>query len=73
MNLDISRKIREQLLQNAHAHGLSIDGYLQLIMEEQQREFIAAVEEGVRDMQEGKVRPAREALTDLGKKRGFSR
>jgi PHD/YefM family antitoxin component YafN of YafNO toxin-antitoxin module len=41
-------------------------------MEERER-FIAAVNEGLRDIEEGRVYPAREALKALGRELGVSR
>jgi PHD/YefM family antitoxin component YafN of YafNO toxin-antitoxin module len=41
-------------------------------MEERER-FIAAVNEGLRDVEEGRVYPAREALKALGRELGVSR
>jgi len=38
-----------------------------------EREFTLAVRQGLRDVDEGRVRPAREALAEVGLKLGFSR
>jgi len=40
---------------------------------EYEREFVAAVNEGLKDLEEGRVQPAREALEALGRKLGVSR
>jgi hypothetical protein len=40
---------------------------------EQQSDFASAVEEGLGDVEAGRVRPAREALSQLGAKLGFPR
>ena len=40
---------------------------------DEQREFTAAVELGLKDLNEGRVIPSRDALLDLGQKFGFSR
>ena len=71
MSLEISTKTEAQLLQNARAQGLDVEDYLRWLMAEEQAEFILSVEEGLRDVDAGCIRPARQALDDLGSKFGF--
>ncbi|SPF54278.1 putative transcriptional regulators, CopG/Arc/MetJ family [Candidatus Sulfopaludibacter sp. SbA4] len=75
MILDISEETRAQVLANARAQGLDVDDDLrQLMMDsEEQRAFVAAIEQGLEDADAGRVRPAGEALAQLGAKLGFSR
>ena len=40
---------------------------------EYEREFVAAINEGLKDIEEGRVYPAREALKALGRELGVSR
>jgi hypothetical protein len=72
MSLEISSQTESRLIENARALGLSVEAYLQQLMGAEEQEFIAAVEEGLRDVEEGRVKPARTALPGLGKKLGFS-
>jgi predicted transcriptional regulator len=75
MVLNISEETKAQVLANARAQGLDVDDYLRQLMEdsEEQRAFALAVEQGLQDAEAGRVRPAREALGQLGAKLGFSR
>jgi len=75
MTLEISEETRDRVLANARAQGLDVDDYVRRLMQEAERqsEFVSAVEEGLRDVEAGRVRPAREALNQLGTKLGFSR
>jgi len=75
MSLEISEETKAQVLANARAQGLEVDDYLrQLMLEaEEQSDFVAAVEEGLADVEGGRVRPAREALSELGASLGFLR
>jgi predicted transcriptional regulator len=75
MALEISEETKARVLANAQAQGLDGDGYVRRLMleEERQSDFVSAVEEGLRDVEGGRVRPAREALSQLGAKLGFSR
>jgi len=63
------------MLANARAQGLEMDDYLRRLMleAEEQSDFVSAVEEGFVDVEGGRERPAREALSQLGGKLGFSR
>lgn len=72
MNLEVSTQTGAQVLDNARAQGMSVDDYLQQLMAEtvEEQAFVAAVEEGLRDEEAGRVRPAREALAELGAKLG---
>jgi predicted transcriptional regulator len=53
---------------------LEVDDYLRRLMleDEQQSDFASAIEQGLADVEAGRVRPAREALSQLGAKLGFS-
>ena len=76
MSLDVSADTKAQVLAKAQAQGLSVDDYLKQLMleaEEDEQEFVAAVEQGLRDLEEGRVHPARAALAELGAKLGLSR
>ncbi len=75
MNLEISEETKVQVLANARAQGLEVDDYLRRLMleAEQQSDFVSAVEEGLADVEGGRMHPAREALSQLGAKLGFSR
>ena len=75
MTLEISEETRVRVLANARAQGLEVDDYLRRLMleAEEQSDFVAAVEQGLADVEGGRVRPAREALRELGAKLGFSR
>jgi predicted transcriptional regulator len=75
MILNISEETKAQVIANARAQGLDVDEYLRQLMEdsEEQRAFAVAVEQGLQDAEAGRVRPAREALAQLGAKLGFSR
>ena len=75
MTLEISEETKVRVLANARALGLDVDDYLRRLMleAEEQRDFVAAVEQGLADVESGRVRPAREALGELGTKLGFSR
>lgn len=74
MNLEISEETKVRVLANARAQGLEVDDYLlRLMLEaEEQSDFVSAVEEGLGDVEGGRVRPMREALSQLGAKLGFS-
>lgn len=71
MSLEISAETEAQLLQNARAQGLEVEDYLRWLMAEEQADFISSVEEGLRDVDAGRIHPARQALSDLGSKLGF--
>ena len=75
MTLEISEETKARMLANARAQGLDVDDYLRRLMLEAERrsDFVFAVEEGVQDVEAGRVHPAREALSRLGAKLGFSR
>ena len=75
MTLEISAETKDRVLANARAHGLEVDEYLRRLMleAEEQNDFVSAVEEGLADVEGGQVRPAREALSQLGARLGFSR
>jgi predicted transcriptional regulator len=75
MNMEISEDTKVRMLANARAKGLDVDDYLRRLMleAEEQSDFVSAVEEGLADIEAGRVRPAREALGQLGAKLGFSR
>jgi predicted transcriptional regulator len=74
MTLEISEETKVRVLANARAQGLEVDDYLRWLMvaAEEQSDFVFAVEEGLADVEAGRVRPAREALSQLGAKLGFS-
>ena len=75
MTLEISEETKVRVLANARARGLEVDDYLRRLMleAEEQSDFVSAVEEGLADVEAGRVRPMREALSQLGAKLGFSR
>jgi predicted transcriptional regulator len=75
MTLEISEETKLRVLANAQAQGLDVDDYVQRLMleAERQSDFVSAVELGLEDVEGGRVRPAREALSQLGAKLGFSR
>ena len=75
MTLEISEETKLRVLANARAQGLDVDDYVQRLMleAERQSDFVSAVELGLEDVEGGRVRPAREALSQLGAKLGFSR
>ena len=75
MTLEISEETKVRVLANARAQGLEVDDYLRRLMleAEEQSDFVSAVEAGLADVEAGRVRPAREALNELGAKLGFSR
>ena len=64
-----------RVLANARAQGLEVDDYLRRLMleAEERSDFVSAAEEGLADVKGGRLRPAREALSQLGAKLGFSR
>jgi predicted transcriptional regulator len=74
MTLEISEETKVRVLANARAQGLEVDDYLRRLMleAEAQSDFVSAVEEGLADVEAGRVRPMREALSQLGTKLGFS-
>ena len=73
MNTLISSETEARLLEGAQSRGLSVDSYLRELLDQEQREFTLAVEQGLREVEEGRVRPARAALAEIGQKLGFSR
>jgi predicted transcriptional regulator len=75
MTLEVSEETKLRVLANARAQGLEVDDYLRRLMleAEQQSDFVSAVKEGLLDVEAGRVRPAREALSQLGAKLGFPR
>jgi predicted transcriptional regulator len=75
MTLEISGETKLRVLANTRAQGLDADDYVRRLMleEERQSDFVSAVEEGLGDVEAGRVRSAREALSQLGAKLGFSR
>ncbi|HXB68819.1 MAG TPA: hypothetical protein VNY05_11270 [Candidatus Acidoferrales bacterium] len=75
MTLEISEETMVRVLANARAQGLEVDDYLRRLMleAEEQSDFVSSVEAGLADVEIGRVRPAREALSQLGAKLGFSR
>ena len=68
MSLDISLETQEILAQNAKARGLEIEAYLRWLMAANRDEFVASVEEGLRDVDARRLQPTREALASLGTK-----
>jgi predicted transcriptional regulator len=74
MTLEISEETKVRVLANARAQGLGVDDYLRRLMleAEEQSDFVSAIEEGLVDVEAGRVRPARETLNQLGAKLGFS-
>lgn len=74
MALEVFEETKVRVLANARAQGLEVDDYLRRLMLEagEQNDFVSAVEEGLADVEAGRVRPAREALSHLGAKLGFS-
>ena len=74
MTLEISEDTKARVLANAQARGLDVDDYLRRLMleAEERSEFVSAVEEGLADVEGGRIRPMREALSQLGAKLGFS-
>ena len=75
MTLEVSEETKVRVLANARAQGLEVDDYLRRLMleAEEQSDFISAVEEGLADVEGGRIRPMREGLSQLGAKLGFSR
>ena len=75
MTLEISEETKIRVLANARAQGLEVDDYLRRLMleAEEQSDFVSAVEEGLADVEGERIRPMREALSQLGAKLGFSR
>ena len=75
MTLEVSEETKLRVIANARAQGLEVDDYLRRLMleAEQQSDFVSAVEEGLGDVEARRVRPAREALSQLGAKLGFPR
>ena len=75
MTLEVSEETKVRVLANARAQGLDVDDYPRRLMREaeQQSDFVSAIEEGLADAEAGRVRPAREALSQLGAKLGFPR
>jgi predicted transcriptional regulator len=75
MALEISEETKARVLANAQAQGLEVDDYLRRLMleAEEQNDFASAIEEGLADVKSGRLHPAREALSQLGAKLGFSR
>ena len=75
MTLEVSEETKVRVLANGRAQGLEVDDYLRRLMREaeQQSDFVSAIEEGLADVEAGRVRPAREALSQLGAKLGFPR
>ena len=75
MTLEISEETKIRVLANARAQGLAVDDYLRRLMveAEQQSDFVSAVQEGLADMESGRVRPPHEAPGQLGAKIGLSR
>ena len=74
MTLEISAETKDRVLANARAHGLEVDEYLRRLMleAEEQSDFVSAVEEGLADVEAGRVHPARGALSQLGARLGLS-
>ena len=73
MSFEISVETHAMILRNAAAQGMDVDTYLRALMAGDADEFVAAVNAGLSDIDAGRVRPAREALAELGAKLGFSR
>jgi predicted transcriptional regulator len=73
VSLEISEETKVRVLANARARGLEADDYLRRLMleAEEQSDFVSAIEEGLADVEGGRVRPMREALGQLGAKLGF--
>ena len=64
MTLEISEETKVRVLANARAQGLEVDDYLRRLMleAEERSDFISAIEEGLADVEGGRIRPMREAL-----------
>lgn len=73
MPLEISAETQAILARNAEAQGLDVETYLRRLIAAEEADFISSVEEGLQDVKTGRVRPAREALVELGSKLGFPR
>jgi hypothetical protein len=73
VSLEISEETKVRVLANARARGLEADDYLRRLMleAEEQSDFVSAIEEGLADVEGVRVRPMREALSQLGAKLGF--
>jgi hypothetical protein len=73
VSLEISEETKVRVLANARARGLEVDDYLRRLMleAEEQSDFVSAIEEGLADVEGVRVRPMREALSQLGAKLGF--
>lgn len=71
MSLELSAQTEIRLTENARASGLSVDEYLQQLMQQETRDFVLAIEQGLNDIAEGRVRPAREALQQSATRLGI--
>lgn len=71
MPLEISAETQEMLTRNTQAQGLDVETYLRRLIAAEEADFASLVEEGLRDVKAGRIRPAREALAELGTKLGF--
>lgn len=71
MPLGISAETQEMLTRNAEAQGLDVETYLRRLIAAAEADFVSIVEEGLRDVKAGRIRPAREAFAELGTKLGF--
>ena len=73
VSLEISEETKVRVLANARARGLEADDYLRRLMLEakEQSDFVSAIEEGLADVEGGRGRPMREALSQLGANLGF--
>lgn len=75
MAVVISEDTLANVAERAQRQGLSAEAYLVRLMAESDEaaDFTIAVESGLRDLDQGRVSPAREALLTMGQKFGFSR
>lgn len=64
MSLEVSAETEVLLTRNARESGLSVDDYLQHLMQQETHDFVSAIEQGLDDVAAGRVRPAREALKE---------
>jgi predicted transcriptional regulator len=63
MALENAKGTKVRVLADARAQGLEA---------EEHSDFVSAVEQGLADVESGRIRPARGALKRLGAKLGFS-
>lgn len=74
MSPTVSAETEAQAIANAESMGVSVDVYISRLLEAaDERAFIEAAEQGLADVEAGRVQPTRQALTQLADKLGFSR